>query len=51
LKTPSVVFRVELMGIGALLRRAVSLEKFGFCNSADIAVADEVGVESASSVT
>jgi len=40
------------MGIGALLRRALSLEKFGFCNSADIAVADEVDVESgASSVT
>lgn len=35
---PSVVFRVELMGIGALLRRALSLKRLGFRRSAGIAV-------------
>jgi hypothetical protein len=46
------VFRVELMGIGALLRRALSLNMLGFCRSAAIGAGVGVGVESvASSVT
>lgn len=45
---------MELIGIGALLSRALSLNKLGFCNSAGIGVGVAVGVVSesvASSVT